>query len=104
LVVFIVTPLWSLEMLGSFLFCSTLKLCRNTFVFSVVMKPGACRGLVIPGASTYLYMPYEILLWRNVRITGTANLPAQNITTCKRISPQKRHLKWEYEIKKAVRV
>ena len=38
--------------------------------------------------------PYQILVLKNVRNTGTAKLPAQ-IFACKRITPQKLHLKWE---------
>ena len=62
---------------------------------------GSCRGLVMPGANTWLYAPYQNLLLRNVRNTSTAKLPAQTFATCKRIAPQKRRLKWELRSEKS---
>jgi len=37
----------------------------------------------------------QILVLRIVRNTGTEKLPAQTFGTCKTITPQKVHLKWE---------
>jgi len=45
--------------------------------------------------------PYQILALRNLRYTGTAKLLSQTFATCKRITPQKFHLKWELRREKS---
>ena len=68
----------------------------NQNVAATMTQPGARRGLMMPGVNTSLYAPlYEILVWRNVRNTDKAKLPAQTFATCKKIittktSPQVR--------------
>jgi len=39
--------------------------------------------------------PYQILVLRNTRNTGTTKLPVLAFATCKKITPQKLHLKRE---------
>ena len=55
---------------------------------SLWFLPGACRGLVMPGATAWLCVPYQILVLRNVRNTGTAKIPAQIFAMSNWFMPQ----------------